>query len=422
MEEGFREISYQDENSRSYAVIEAKDITEFELNMILKNKLDGYIQVDQRKINNKVCMYYDITSKNSIYDVYQKKAIGSTEIINIMKSVSAAIDSAADFLLDMNNIVLLPSLIYEDEKNNLYFMYIPQKTQGICAQMKALMEWILERMDHSDKSVVIEVYDIYHEICDGNCNIGQLCEKINLPQIEEPPKEKETIVAGKEESRTIETIMPETIISDQEVRPSYIDDLFKYGQIACGGAGALIVLNYLAGSKALIRINNTISIIILAVILIIFVLLNCLKDKKEIFAGIKTNNVDIPYKYSFNNSEELEKTQVISVVNKGEEYIQCRLITIDEKQNEGVVIKICELPFIVGSYKNSCNYIINDRRISKMHFKISKRNQQFFITDLNSTNGTYINESRLSRNETEELADGDIIRAALCEYRFEIVK
>lgn len=56
--------------------------------------------------------------------------------------------------------------------------------------------------------------------------------------------------------------------------------------------------------------------------------------------------------------------------------------------------------------------------ISRVHCKISKTGSDYFLTDLGSANGTFINGVRLARQESKKLTSGDTIRLATSEFRF----
>jgi len=51
--------------------------------------------------------------------------------------------------------------------------------------------------------------------------------------------------------------------------------------------------------------------------------------------------------------------------------------------------------------------VLPDPNVSRVHARIERRNKSFFILDLDSTNGTYLNEKRVTE---AKLKDGDIIR------------
>lgn len=59
---------------------------------------------------------------------------------------------------------------------------------------------------------------------------------------------------------------------------------------------------------------------------------------------------------------------------------------------------------------------INDKFVSSEHAVISYRNGQYWIEDLNSLNGTYLNGTKL--NEPAVLADGDRLRVGGVSFEF----
>lgn len=54
-----------------------------------------------------------------------------------------------------------------------------------------------------------------------------------------------------------------------------------------------------------------------------------------------------------------------------------------------------------------CDVVFDDRKMSRYHFCIQKQKRYFIITDLNSTNGTYLNGIRLK--EPQRLRNKDRI-------------
>ena len=53
--------------------------------------------------------------------------------------------------------------------------------------------------------------------------------------------------------------------------------------------------------------------------------------------------------------------------------------------------------------------VLNDQSVSRLHARISRDGNRFFITDLNSTNGTFRNGMRLEPNASEIIEPGDEI-------------
>ncbi len=60
---------------------------------------------------------------------------------------------------------------------------------------------------------------------------------------------------------------------------------------------------------------------------------------------------------------------------------------------------------------------IDDRYASGVHARIFSRDRHTFVEDMNSTNGTLLNDATL--NGEAELIDGDIVRIGDTEFRYE---
>ncbi|MCR5203396.1 MAG: FHA domain-containing protein [Lachnospiraceae bacterium] len=61
---------------------------------------------------------------------------------------------------------------------------------------------------------------------------------------------------------------------------------------------------------------------------------------------------------------------------------------------------------------------IGGSTVSRVHAKLSNVKSELYITDMFSTNGTYVNSHRLKPEEAEKLNDKDVIRFADEEYSF----
>lgn len=62
----------------------------------------------------------------------------------------------------------------------------------------------------------------------------------------------------------------------------------------------------------------------------------------------------------------------------------------------------------VGRLPDNTIQIDGDSQVSRHHVQLTNDNGQYYITDLNSTNGTYVNGNRISR--TQKLQMRDVVR------------
>ncbi len=71
-------------------------------------------------------------------------------------------------------------------------------------------------------------------------------------------------------------------------------------------------------------------------------------------------------------------------------------------------------PLVIGR-GNDCEIRINDHSVSRRHARIQPGADGYYAVDLQSTNGTYVNDVPASMCK---LKDGDYLRAGNCIYRF----
>ena len=81
-------------------------------------------------------------------------------------------------------------------------------------------------------------------------------------------------------------------------------------------------------------------------------------------------------------------------------------------------IIISKPSLLMGRLADSVDYIIRNNAVGKIHSEIVKKDESYFIIDLNSVNGTYINNERIVCNTEAKLKNGDIITLANESYTF----
>jgi pSer/pThr/pTyr-binding forkhead associated (FHA) protein/tetratricopeptide (TPR) repeat protein len=70
---------------------------------------------------------------------------------------------------------------------------------------------------------------------------------------------------------------------------------------------------------------------------------------------------------------------------------------------------------------DECLVNINDTKASRKHCQIIKDGNKFFVTDLGSSNGTYLNKRRMKANKIAPLNSGDVIRIGSTQFVFEMI-
>ena len=72
-------------------------------------------------------------------------------------------------------------------------------------------------------------------------------------------------------------------------------------------------------------------------------------------------------------------------------------IEIREKGEQPVKLQWPIKTVLTAGRREPCNILLKNPRVSKEHFRLERDGNEIWITDLNSTNGTRVNETRLKR-------------------------
>lgn len=81
-------------------------------------------------------------------------------------------------------------------------------------------------------------------------------------------------------------------------------------------------------------------------------------------------------------------------------------------------IKISKPKFIIGKLPDKADGIITfNKAISRVHCEILYKNNQYFIKDLNSVNGTFVNGFKLKPEIEYKLHSGDLLRLANSDFK-----
>ncbi len=128
-----------------------------------------------------------------------------------------------------------------------------------------------------------------------------------------------------------------------------------------------------------------------------------------------TNSKEVTKEFANGNtvllSDYINNNNATNIKNKS------RVVKLKGDNSE---IEIKEFPFIIGSMKEYCMYVIENRLISRIHMSLLLKNEKLYLQDMNSTNGTFLNEKRLISGQEMMINNGDVIRLANQSYVVEI--
>ena len=113
-----------------------------------------------RYINGLAYLYYDITSKQSIVQIFGKRSVDREWLKDFALSLKNLQEELSRFLLDVGNILWFPEQIFQDPERNVFsFFYVPY--YGGDNSFLNFLEYMVEHIDYADNILVECVYQMY---------------------------------------------------------------------------------------------------------------------------------------------------------------------------------------------------------------------------------------------------------------------
>lgn len=141
-------------------------------------------------------------------------------------------------------------------------------------------------------------------------------------------------------------------------------------------------------------------------------------SKREIYNINEPSIVNESYKEAAASKEvdiiptNMNETVILDDEKQGIAYLQ--------RMSNGMVDKVAitKSNFIIGRLPNYVDYLLESNAIGRAHAEILQREGQYFIKDLNSKNGTFINGFKIHSNKEYEINNEDKVKFADIEYIF----
>ena len=472
------EVEYKRDIHHNYMVIkENEDMVadQYCIKMLSYHSVEGILPLERRSIDNQSLFYYDITAKQALNNLFDKIALPYQRVKSLFVNMIAIIERAGDYLLIEDDFILMPEYVFIDVTMDTPFLcYRSGYRKDIKEQMSSFIEYIMNKVDYKDDEAVLLIYSLYMASKEEGFTFHHLLTILqkqndkpvmdsNQKGTDFPPEfiPHNSSLLKEQQDKKIPAIpmMMEKLLGEKEVQ--YYEPKTYIFTAACILGGALIVSVSFLSKIIFNSMGNRIDLSKLFALLLILLcvegyLLAKIWDKKNQITKIiakeeyvdpqleKENiNIHAPLRqggreerkqqYSsllcdkedvknkeypksveiMQNRLECNPTCLLSEMSETPRYI---LASSDEIKYES--IEITEFPFFIGKIKKNVDYCLDNNAVSRYHAKLTCDQGQFFITDLNSTNGTFLNKEALKTYQRKEVAIGDEIAFANLKYRF----
>ena len=92
----------------------------------------------------------------------------------------------------------------------------------------------------------------------------------------------------------------------------------------------------------------------------------------------------------------------------------------EDDEGEKEEIRVSDTPFVIGRTTTNADYALDARGISRRHLQFDYEDGTYYVTDLNSTNGVFVNDAKIPAGERSIVENNDIIGIGQRKYKVEI--
>lgn len=441
-------IKYYKDLSHNFLIINNKveeKKQNYQCKMINNNKIRHLLDCKIRFIDEECSFYYEISSKQNLQSLFDKKRMGYEDIFQLMESIKGTLDELDNFLLDSRCLILSPEYIFaEPEREEYFFLYYPcMEESDEQTALMSLAEFLVNKADHGQEKAVEIAYGIYESVQDNRFMLPYI---LNLFHPHELETEKTDVLNEVWEEKEIknnewfENDYPEAEqtngTNSGEEDNDYLPAVGILAFLCAAAAAGIFGIRYffiLSIEEKLISIVGILSLILLSAVLFVYFILNICKRRKPVNKkqdGIKTEKQKIRYTetknfYETKIKEGGKEYRNVSTADRGassqfEEYGNTVFLdtAVCKKENKlygtnkgnKYHIDLDNLPCTVGKMAGNVDVVIKDSTISRIHARFTRQDNQIYVTDMNSTNGTFKNGLRLNPNETVLIEPGDELR------------
>lgn len=433
---------YKRDLNHNYMIIKSPcdvDMDSFQIRMLVGNVMKGFLSCRLHMLDNQALFYYEITSRQSLAVLYQNRMINAEILEKLVTAAAEALNVLDSYLLDGQGLVLRPEYIYLDAGNQeISFCYLPGYGGNLGEEFRALTEYLLPKIDHTCQEAVVLGYGIYRKAMEEPFDLTSVLTVFHRRGQESAASD--FISSRKSSSADFSDIEQE---KKDAVLQGFLEE--EEGEEEPAAAWMVRVLPPAAAAVLLgiLILLKWVTLPIWAYLALVGILL----------AGAVCGGVWLWRSRKAEEEKEIEQ-EFQNVEKKAELHIRGRSCAPsvrfeagpeqekpeEEKRGDVTVclgyggvgnpylsgIQPPTLPtvtadrelILVGTLPQAVDVVLPSKAVSRMHAKIEKREGECYLTDLNSRNGTFVNEQPLVGEEERRLCDGDRVRFADLTYQY----
>lgn len=341
--------------------------------ILSRGGIKGLLPCSLRYINGLAYLYYDISSKQNTAQLFSCRCITREWVKDFLWSMQQIRQELERFLLDCSNILWYPNQIFQDLESNVFcFLYIPYYEGE--SSFSQLLEFWVDHIDYNDEVLVDLVYYMYEQLERS----GDVYLQAKIFEDAKVLDQPQTPIGQSQESADSEWEHQQ--MQQQAVNPQEDDLRSGEPERREEKKRFLSLFDNKRRKNRDLRENYR---------------LDMQRAMRGCAVAEETSYMDEEYGQTVYIEEQSETTERVH-----------RLYTPEDR-----LVASMEKPILnIGKKKEEVDVVLEDSSVSRMHARISREGQDYYLEDLNSTNGTFKNGLRLQPYEKRKLESGDELK------------
>ena len=437
-------FSYVQDGGRNYLKSEPVGEVDYIVGMFAHNDIPAFVPVSFKSLNLENYFCYNMNGLIPINQSFEMNKLTADRIEAFLRSIIKVAKSLEEFLLPFDRLITDEAYIYESLGKKDEFHWIYGIESGSCTFTR-LFERLLDRVDYKDDSAVKMIYSLYQaakesEGMQGVSTGGSLQrirekaeEILSAPHMNLDMRAREIIRAENERNsikrlKGIETVTGDKACSKEIEGADSMARRYRAEAESKKARSQRVDLEDTPKAKLSLfkkRQNEEKSdktMFVKSKLKKVWDYLNAdIGSKPEKLVELQAvGENEISY-----NVREVKQPKIEASDNAGEATTLLTGAMISngiyclkpEDTNEDNIL-LTEFPFFIGKSGDKTHHTIEDSTVSRFHARIDREEEELWLTDLNSTNGTFLNGIRLMPFGRMRVNKGDSIVISRKRYEF----
>lgn len=433
-------FSFAADSKNSYLVLKLNNdikLLNHQVEIISQNPNSAFVPFHIRREDENVSIYYNITSKISLSQYLERKKLNKKELLDLLRRITRNLMLNSNYLLDLASFVVDESYIYINPATaEVSLVYIPASSDMDAMETYKffLKNLIVNSASIDDNAKDNYLQRILNYLKSETFSLGSFNRLIidlrNSGGLNDPVSKSIQAQRGKAvgEEAAAAGYAPRGGSLKNEVVGKTAETKHMLGiillQLLVILAVAIVCLFMM--SQAMGDMVSVSGVLIIAAALDILVMKRIAGKQ-----GIQHRAGEMDCNNAIQRPEHRSYKEKHQVTSKAAEVLRaCDTVMMSEVTgskhpylesvgaHSGERVIINKDKFVIGRLGSMVDHIVPGGTVGKLHAEITFNEGMFSIRDLNSKNGTYLNDVRIPSNKECEIRNNDRIRVSDFEYIF----